>query len=142
MSMILSAALFVCGTFAVGLGIVHFFMPRLLDFEQAIPIAGSEIRPFRLGPIFHPTSRSDVHGLAWVMNHAASYTIVTVGVLDLAHRWWLETAAGRLVAVWIAGFWLLRAAGQRYVGRRRGDKLVMVGFAWLALVHLGAAIWR
>ena len=76
-------SLLIAGIFTLTLGIIHFFFPALLDFKQAIPRQGAPIRPFRLGPIHYATQRSDVHGIAWVMNHAASYTLVSIGLLDL-----------------------------------------------------------
>jgi hypothetical protein len=44
---------------------------------------------------------------------------------------------GRLVGLWIAGWWFLRAASQLYLGHRRGDWWILLGFAWLGVVHLG-----
>lgn len=135
------AALAICGAFALVLGSVHFFFPVLLDFAQAIPRSGTPLRPFRLGPLRYATQRSDVHGIAWVMNHAASYTLVTVGIADLLAARWLGTPAGRWLLLWMTGWWLLRAGSQFYLGRRRGDWWIAAGFAWLAVVHLAALIW-
>ena len=132
-------ALLICGLFTVTLGTAHFFFPLLLDFEHAIPKQGKAIKPFRLGPIFYKTERSDVHGIAWVMNHAASYTLVSIGVVDLLAKGWIGTPLGRWLALWIAGWWLIRAASQLYLGRRRGDYWILLGFAWLGVVHLGVA---
>ncbi len=133
------AALAVCGIFTVVLGSVHFFFPILLDFAQAIPRQGPPLRPFRLGPIRYPTQRSDVYGIAWVMNHAASYTLVSIGVVDLCAWLWLGTPMGRILALWIAIWWFIRAASQFYLGQRRGDWWIAVGFAWLGVVHSGVA---
>lgn len=132
-------ALAVSGLFTLALGTVHFFFPILLDFAQAIPRQGTPLRPFKLGPIHYATKRSDVHGIAWVMNHAASYTLVSIGVVDLCSWLWLGTTTGRILAVWIAGWWVLRAASQFYLGQRRGDWWIAAGFAWLGLVHGGVA---
>lgn len=132
-------ALLICGLFTVALGTVHFFFPLLLDFEHAIPKQGGVIKPFRLGPIFYKTERSDVYGIAWVMNHAASYTLVSIGVLDLLANHWIATPIGRWLALWIAGWWLIRAASQLYLGHRRGDWWILAGFAWLGIVHIGVA---
>ncbi len=134
-------ALIICGLFTLILGTVHFFFPLLLDFEHAIPRRGGSIKSFRLGPIFYKTERSDVHGIAWVMNHAASYTLVSIGLLDLLAYRWIGTPVGRWLALWIAGWWLIRAVSQLYLGRRRGDWWILAGFAWLGVVHLGVAIW-
>lgn len=132
-------ALMVCGLFTCALGTAHFFFPVLLDFAQAIPREGTLLKPFRLGPIFYKTQRGDVYGIAWVMNHAASYTLVSIGVVDLCARYWLGTPVGRLLALWIAGWWFIRAASQLYLGQRRGDWWILAGFAWLGIVHGGAA---
>lgn len=134
-------ALGVAGVFTTALGTVHFFFPRLLDFAQAIPREGSALLPFRLGPVRYATLRSDVHGIAWIMNHAASYTLVSVGVVDLLAYRWLGGEVGRLILFWIAGWWFLRAGSQLYMGRRRGDWWILVGFAWLGVVHLVVGIW-
>src|SRR5690554_2339901 len=117
-------ALGVAGVFTSALGIVHFFFPVLLDFAQAIPRQATEgqppLKPFRLGPIRYATQRSDVYGIGWIMNHAASYTLVSIGIVDLIAYQWLGTVAGRWLALWIAGWWFLRAGSQLYLGRRRG----------------------
>ena len=133
-------ALGMCGRFTLLLGAAHFFFPTLLDFDRAIPRHGEPLRPFRLGPISYRTQRQDVYGIAWVMNHAASYTLVTIGVLDLLAFRWLGTDGGRWLALWLTGWWFLRAASQLYLGRRRGDWLILAGFAFLGVIHLGAAL--
>jgi hypothetical protein len=133
-------ALAVCGVFTVVLGSVHFFFPKLLDFAHAVPQGGPPLKPLRLGPIRYATQRSDVLGIAWVMNHAASYTLVSIGIVDLLAFWWLNTPMAILIGFWIAGWWFLRAGSQLYLGRRRGDWWILLGFAWLGVVHLGAAL--
>ncbi len=135
-------ALGISGLFTTVLGSVHFFFPLLLDFAQAIPRQGEDILPFRLGPLRYTTLRSDVHGIAWIMNHAASYTLVTIGILDLLAYRWLGTEFGWWLCLWIAGWWFLRAGSQLYMGRRRGDLWILVGFAWLGVVHLAVAFWN
>jgi hypothetical protein len=133
-------ALGIMGVFATVLGTAHFFFPKLLDFAQAIPRQGVELNPFRLGPIRYDTLRSDVLGIAYVMNHAASYTIASIGIADLLAYRWLGSEGGRWLLFWIAGFWFLRAGSQLYMGRRRGDWWILAGFAWLGIVHLGIGI--
>jgi hypothetical protein len=140
MTLLAIVALAICGIFTLLLGSTHFFFPILLDFAQAIPRQGSSLRPFRLGPIHYATQRRDVYGIAWVMNHAASYTLVSIGVVDLCSWLWLGTPIGRIVALWIAGWWVIRAASQFYLGQRRGDWWIAGGFGWLALVHGGVAL--
>jgi len=133
------AALGIVGIFSLALGSVHFFFPKLLDFEHSIPKDGPPIRPFRLGPIRYPTKRSDVHGIGWVMNHATSYVLVSIGVFDLAAYLWLGTPTGRLLSLWIAVWWLIRAGSQFYLGKRKGDWWIAAGFAWLGVVQ-GVAV--
>ena len=132
--------LYPAGLFTLTLGLVHFWLPLLLDFRAAIPRQGASLRPLRLGPIRYATTRGDVYGIAWVMNHAASYVLVSIGVLDLAWTIWLRQAFGPILCLWIAGWWLLRAATQLSLGRRRGDWLILAGFALLGLLHLALAI--
>src|SRR5262249_47076753 len=99
--------------------------------------------PLQLGPIRYATTRGDVYGIAWVMNHAASYVLVSIGVLDLAWTLWLRQPFGPVLCLWIAGWWLVRAATQLYLGRRRGDWRILPGFALLGLLHLALAVsWR
>lgn len=134
-------ALAICGIFTLLLGTAHFFFPVLLDFDQSIPKEGRPIKPFKLGPIRYATKRSDVHGIGWVMNHAASYTLVTIGMVDLLAFGWLGTVTGQILAIWIAGWWALRAGTQLYLGKRRGDWWILIGFAWLGVVHLAVALF-
>ncbi len=136
----IAIALAVVGLFSLILGSVHFFFPKLLDFKNAIPKDGPPIRPFRLGPIRYATKRSDVHGIGWVMNHAASYVLVSIGLFDLAAVYWLGTTTGRLLTLWIAVWWLIRAGSQFYLGRRKGDWWIAGGFGFLAIVQACAAI--
>jgi hypothetical protein len=132
--------LYLAGAFTVVLGTVHFFFPLLWDFTHAIPREGPPLRAMRLGPLRYATQRSDVYGITWVMNHAASYTLVTIGVIDLFAATWLDAPLAPLLALWIAGFWLIRAASQLYLGRRRGDWWILAGFALLGLLHVGVAL--
>lgn len=136
----LIVAVRLAGTFAVGLGALHFFFPWLLDFRAAIPGDGPPLRPLRLPGIRYATTRADVHGIAIVMNHCVSYAIVSIGLAGLAAGRWIATPHGRLLAAWIAGFYAVRAASQRYLGRRRGDRLVAAGFAALAILHAVVAV--
>jgi hypothetical protein len=141
MQQIALASLAVTGLFTGILGTIHFFFPILLDFPVAIPRQGVSLKHFRLGPIRYATQRSDVYGIAWVMNHAASYTLVSIGIVDLLAYRWLATPIAPWLALWIAGWWFLRAASQLYLGRRRGDWLILAGFTWLGIVHLVVAIF-
>lgn len=140
MGIVFVVGLSIVGLFSLALGSVHFFFPKLLDFDAAIPKEGPPIRLFRLGPLRYATKRSDVHGIGWVMNHAASYVLVSIGLFDLAAWWWLGTTAGRLLSVWIAVWWLIRAASQFYLGRRTGDWWIAFGFGFLAFVQAIAGV--
>lgn len=124
------------GLFTLALGIVHFFFPALLDYKNAIRDKGSEFTPFKLGFIRYKTQWSDIYGLIWVMNHAASYTIVTVGILDLLSYSWIHTNFRQTIALWIAIWWFLRAGTQFYLGSRRGDMIIASCFSFLGFVHL------
>jgi hypothetical protein len=135
-----TAGFVVCGVFTVVLGLVHFAMPRLLDFDGAIPTDGEPLRPLELGVLTYRTKRSDVRGIAWIMNHAVSYTLVTVGVLDLLAGVWLDYPVAPYLLAWIAGWWFLRAWTQRRMGSRTGDRLVAVGFGALGAFHLAVAL--
>jgi hypothetical protein len=70
------------------------------------------------------------------MSNAASYVLLSIGLLDLAWAagWhWLPVVGGGL---WVAGWWGIRAGGQLVVGRRRLDLAFATWFAALAVLHL------
>lgn len=137
---VLAAGFAICGVFTVVLGLVHFAMPWLLDFDGSIPVDGDPLRPLDLYVVTYQTKRSDIRGVAQIMNHAVSYALVTIGAIDLlATRWLSEWFAPYLLA-WIAGWWFLRAATQRHMGSRPGDRLVAAGFTLLGLFHLVVAL--
>jgi hypothetical protein len=139
-----TALLAVTGVFSIALGIWHLGVPRWFDFAGAIGHdreGASEVRPLRLGPISHATSRRDVLALSWVMSNAASYVLVSIGVVDLLPAEWLGTSVGRLLALWVAGWWGLRTVSQLALGWRRVDRLALAGFATIAAIHLAAAAW-
>lgn len=138
--LVLAAGFAICGVFTVVLGLVHFAMPWLLDFDGSIPVDGDSLRPLDLYVVTYQTKRSDIRGIAQIMNHAVSYALVTIGAIDLlATRWLSEWFAPYLLA-WIAGWWFLRAATQRHMGSRPGDRLVAAGFTLLGLFHLVVAL--
>lgn len=140
MSHPLPYALYPAGIFSVLLGLLHFWFPRWFDFRGAIPERGEALKPFPLIVGAYPTTRQDIYGLVWVMNHAASFAILTVGLLDLTWTLWLPSAYGPYIAVWIALFWFLRAITQLKMGRREGDWWILAGFAGLGLIHLLALV--
>lgn len=127
---------YLCGAFALILGVLHFFFPLLFDFRGAIPREGDALKPFPLLIGRYNTTRADIYGLVWVMNGAASFAILTVGLLDLSWTAWLRSPYGALICTWIALFYFLRAISQLVMGRRRGDWLILAAFATLALFHL------
>ena len=128
--------LYICGAFALILGALHFFFPLLFDFRGAIPTQGGALKPFPLLFTKYKTTRSDIYGLIWVMNNAASFAILSIGLLDLFWSVWLRSAYGALIAIWIALFYFIRAASQLAMGKRIGDWLILGAFAALGLFHL------
>lgn len=123
------------GVFTLLLGVIHFFIPLLLDFRTAIPAEGVPLKPFRLLFYRYQTTRNDVHGIAWLMNYCVSFVLVTIGVLDLVWQRWLTQPCGWMIAAWIAAWWFLRAACQLHLGTRRGDIVVMIWFSLLGVLH-------
>ncbi len=128
--------LYVCGAFGVILGVLHFFFPLLFDFRGAIATEGEPLKPFPLVVGRYATTRSDIYGLVWVMNGAASFAILTVGLLDFFWTVWLHSAYGALISIWIAFFYFIRAASQVAMGTRRGDWIILGAFAALGVFHL------
>jgi hypothetical protein len=128
--------LYPAGAYTLFLGSVHFFLPYLLDFDKAIPIEGEKLKVFRLLGYTYGTTRRDVRGIAWVMNHAVSYTLVSIGVIDLIWTQWVSLHFSRFIFFWIGGWWLIRAFSQLYLGSRRGDIVLVVWFASLGVIHL------
>jgi hypothetical protein len=124
------------GVFSLILGILHFFFPILFDFENAIPKAGEKpLKPFRLLFIQYPTKRSDVLGIAWVMNHCVSFVLVTIGIVDLCFLKWENAQFAPYLTAWIGLWWMLRAGSQLYLGQRRGDWHILFAFASLGVIH-------
>ena len=131
---------YAAGAFAVVLGIMHFTFPERFGFRAALSGEGPPRPPFRLWFYRYDFKRSDLYGVVRVMNHCVSFTILSVGVCDLLASRWLGTAAGTILAGWIAAFWFVRAATQLYLGRRRGDWFVVAWFGLLGIVHVLAAL--
>jgi hypothetical protein len=137
-----SLLLYVAGVFTLALGTAHFFLPRWLDYRTVIlerPAEWKAPSPFRLWPTRYTATPRDLNGVVWVMNHSASYALVGISLLDLFAQGWLLDA-GRLLALWVAGFWFLRAATQLTFGRRWGDWLILSWFAALGALHLWVAL--
>ncbi|WP_435129329.1 hypothetical protein [Halobaculum sp. D14] len=109
----LSVGFAVAGLFTVVLGAVHVAMPWLLDFDGAIPTDGEPLKPLNLLVVTYQTKRSDVRGVAQIMNHAVSYTLLTIGVVDLFAATWLSAPFAPLVLTWISGWWFHLAVALR-----------------------------
>jgi hypothetical protein len=127
------------GVFAVALGVVHVWVPRIWAFDRAIGVDGAGLPPFgviRFGRFAYERRRSDLMGLAWVMSNAASYVLVTIGIIDLAWVLGDRTIPLPLGATWIAGWWALRGFGQFALGRRSGDLGMAALFIALAAWHV------
>lgn len=131
-----ASLLSITGVFAVILGLLHFTFPILFDFEHALPKDGPPLKPFRLGPIRYATKRSDVRGIAWLMNHFVSYNLVVYGLVDLAWGAWFDSPFRVWVCLWMAIGWFIRAGCQLYMGRRLGDWLILIGFALIGAAHV------
>ena len=131
--------LVLAGVATAALGCVHLVIPRLMDIEAAVPLDGPPLRTLPLVGSRYATRRQDVRGIVWVSNNAASYVLLTLGLADIASAAWLGTDAGRLLALWAAGWWGVRSASQLAFGHRSGDLILVAVFAGLALLHLLAA---
>jgi hypothetical protein len=131
------------GLFSIWLGVVHIWVPRLFAYREAIGPDGSglpHLGEVRLPGWTYRRVRSDLVGLTWVMSNAASYVLLTIGIVDLA---WaagdrsIPLAAG---STWIAGWWTLRAVGQFVLGRRALDVAMVALFIAIACGHLVLAV--
>jgi hypothetical protein len=130
------------GIFSVWLGVVHVWVPRIFAYREAVGSDGIGLPS--LGAIHvagwrYQRRRSDLIAIAWVMSNAASYVLVTVGIIDLAWAAGDRTIPLGIGALWIAGWWALRAGGQFLVGRRRLDTAMAALFLALAAGHLALA---
>ena len=122
MSSVLLGLVAASGLFSVALGIVHVSIPALVRYRAAIggdsdglPSLGS----IGSGAVRYELRRGDLVGIAWIMSNAASYVLVSIGLVDLAWATGSTLVPIQPVALWIAGWWALRAAGQRWsVGGR------------------------
>src|SRR5262245_34482808 len=129
MDWLVPALLYGAGVFTLALGSAHFFLPRWLDFRTVLFEVAPDWkarRPFPPCPTPYPATPRYLHVVVLLSNHSAIYTLVGIGLLDLFAQGWLQDI-GRLPALWVAGFWFLRAATQLTFGRRWGDWLIL---AW------------
>jgi hypothetical protein len=114
---------------------IFFFFPLLLDFKTAIPVEGTKLKPLKLLFIHYETKRSDVLGIAWVMNYCVSFVLVSIGVVNLCAKSWVASDLSWLINTWISLWWFIRAFSQFHLGRRRGDWLVFVVFVFCGTVQ-------
>ena len=128
------------GLGTVALGVWHLGVPVWFHFRAAVEGGGRRpLPPVRHAPAHYGTTSRDVLGVAWIMNLAASYGLITIGIALLAAPAWVGTPIGRVLALWIAGWWFVRAAAQLAMGTRRIDVAVMAVFVVLGVVALGLA---
>ncbi len=116
----------------------------MFAFAQAIgaddPGTPAGLGTMRLGPWRYERRRADAVGLAWVMSNAASFVLVSIGLLDLAWAFGDRTIPIALGSVWIAAWWGLRAASQFALGRRRLDVAIALAFAVPGVIHVVTAL--
>lgn len=124
----------ISGLFSVVLGGLHFFVPIVFDFKSAIFSDSQDLNKIPL--VGYRVQNKDVYGLTWVMNYAVSYTLVTIGVVDLIFPFWIHSAVSNWVLGWIAVWWFIRSGTQLYLGTRRGDLWIMSGFMIVGLFHM------
>ena len=137
---LLEIPLALVGVATIALGVVHVVIPRLIDIEHAVPEPASPLRPLPLVGARYRTRRQDVLGVVWVSNNAATWVLLTLGLADLLAARWLGTEAGRILAAWAVGWWVIRAGSQLAFGRRVGDWAFIGLFAAAAAIHVWAAI--
>ena len=127
----------IAGVLTLVLGVTHIVYPALFSYRQifdAYPGPDRTLRPFRLWILSYPMDLRKAYGIIWMMNHHVSLVLVSIGLLEI-------TAPGRLLrapdlALWIAAWWLLRAACQPLLlGRCWYDWLITTGFGLLAVGH-------
>jgi hypothetical protein len=143
-SSVLQVLLVAAGVFTLALGVAHLWVPRIFAIDRAIGVDGGAdtgLGSIGVGRWRYVRRRADALGLTWVMSNAASYVLITIGVIDLAWAAGDRRLPLGLGAIWIAGWWAIRAGSQAVLGGRRIDLAVAAWFATLAVVHVlvGAA---
>ena len=134
-------ALVAVGVGTIALGVWHLGVPVWFHVRLALEHgARSDLPPVRMAPVDYGTTARDVRGVVWIMNLAASYGLITIGMAMLAAPVWVGTPAGRILALWMAGWWVVRAGAQLAMGRRRIDLLVMAAFGALGVLDLALAV--
>jgi hypothetical protein len=138
----ISVLIIVCGIFTTVLGVTHFIYPRLFQYRAVIYVEaneGRQLEPFRLWFITYPLTIDTVYALIWLMNNHVSFTLVSIGLVDLLATTWLLQDA-RYLLLWIAAWWWLRAGFQPVLGRHARDWFWLSVFGALGGVHLWAAL--
>jgi len=142
MSSALFAATVLSGGFTLGLGLFHIRIPAIFRYGEALGRDADRggLGRIAAGPLHYELRRHDLLGVAWVMSNAGTYALISIGLVDLA--WALGQAVVPVlpVAVWVAGWWLVRAAGQLTIGRRPVDLLLIAWFGFLAATHVALAL--
>lgn len=136
----LSWLLLCSGSFTLMLGLLHFWFPYLLDFENAIPREGGRLKKFRLLFIRHPTTRQDVRTVVRLMNSLVSFTLVSIGLLDLTHPLWLSNPMAPALLAWVTVWWGLRLGYQFLFEGSLKSYLLCGVFLMLAGIHAGALV--
>jgi len=129
--------LIACGLFTTVLGAAHFFFPKLFHYRALVYTESNlqrELEPFRWGPLTYPLSLDSLYGLIWLMNQHVSFVLVSIGLVEVFYSRWLLHQASYLI-LWIAAWWLLRAASQLLLGRTRRNWLVLLWFLGLSVLH-------
>ena len=137
----MDALVAIAGAGTVALGVWHVGVPVWFHLRAAVEGGGRRPLPaVRFVPIRYGTSPRDVMGVVWVMNLAASYALITTGIALLAAPVWEGTPSGQVLALWMAGWWLVRAAAQLTFGHRSIDLVVMAACGSLAAMSLSLAV--
>lgn len=142
-SSLLIWALLGAGIGTISLGIWHLGVPRWFAFRSAIATDHDglpELPLAHVGPWTVERTRTDVLGLSWVMSNAASFVLVSVGLLDLAWAGGFDAVPLLIGALWIAMWWTIRAFGQFALGRRPRDVAAFALFGVLAVLHVAVAV--
>jgi hypothetical protein len=133
--------LLAAGVFTVGLGLWHLRIPAIVRYRDALGDDGPGVAPLgtiSLGRLRYALRRRDLLGIAWVMSNAASFVLISVGLIDLRLALGEPESLVRPIALWIAGWWAIRAVSQHAIGRRPIDLALAAWFWLLAGVHLTA----
>lgn len=144
MSSVLGIVLAGAGIGTVLLGIWHLSVPRAFRYAQAIgvddPGTTVDLGTMRVGPWRYERRRADAVGLAWVMSNAASFVLVSIGLLDIAWAFGDRTIPIALGSAWVAAWWGIRVASQFALGRRPIDMAIALAFAVACVIHVVTAL--